>query len=854
MTNARFMLVAVAALIAGPLRLGAGAMGFSPRRQENPTRTVTPGQDVQDRATASPSKADPSRTPTAKAKAAPNQGPLVLRVEVTDSASRRLAGAEVVVILNYARAAGSLETVFERVKTDGDGAARLEVSRERPGARVHSANVWVYQAGRTIATKNVSFARNVNPLVVPVTLDDLSKFTITVLGQDNRPVAGLRIAPRLLKRTGPGNSLPATIPESWHERLTVTTDATGIATLNCLPGIMKPVAVRVAGPGVAPHTLRLEPSAGFDAVLTLGRPGRVVGIVRTASGTPLPDVPVEVWVQGAKMVRSEFAAADPFGSRRITPDEILRFDPEPLKTGPQGAFQTPSTLLSGSTYRVIIRHEGFQPFVSDWVTLTGDRAAIPPIRLQPFQRLTGRITDRQGKALAGVRVFIPAGGPGAMTDAEGGFALAGIKPGKTIILVEQTGLRLQGQLVDPSSKADVGLFTLTRSSESPASNMKPLLDPISPEESRALANRLLDPYLHVPTENDGANAPTPTAIAALGEFDLSRALELLENGKFVDKDRNDQLVRGFLAAKLAVKEPARAEAMAESIVDPAARISALAGVVKALSSSERVRKRAMLERATALLKDGVNPASEVNHLQRVSAVAEQWLDLGERDRARRVLETVTPSRTVFQTGFLGQLARLDPDQILAHLQKLQSVQALPGYRDRALTQIAVQLATDHPALAEQVFNLREGGNAQSFTALEVMRLCRRLAGVDPPRAGRVVDSISDPATRACGFAYVALGLAEKDRAGASDAIDRAIREIDRLRESVLAPEPSTGVFNLYASNPAAVILPVVERVAPDRLAEVFWRAVALHPRIDPNQEGVLNHSNAGIECTLPRAV
>ena len=41
-----------------------------------------------------------------------------------------------------------------------------------------------------------------------------------------------------------------------------------------------------------------------------------------------------------------------------------------------------------------------------------------------------------------------------------------------------------------------------------------------------------------------------------------------------------------------------------------------------------------------------------------------------------------------------------------------------------------------------------------------------------------------------------------------------------------------GVRLMYPTNPAVVILPVVERIAPDRLAEVFWRAVALHPRLE----------------------
>jgi hypothetical protein len=37
-----------------------------------------------------------------------------------------------------------------------------------------------------------------------------------------------------------------------------------------------PLSVRVDGPGVAPHTLPLDVPQGKNAILKLGRPGRVV--------------------------------------------------------------------------------------------------------------------------------------------------------------------------------------------------------------------------------------------------------------------------------------------------------------------------------------------------------------------------------------------------------------------------------------------------------------------------------------------------------------------------------------------------------------------------------------------------
>ena len=81
---------------------------------------------------------------------------------------------------------------------------------------------------------------------------------------------------------------------------------------------------------------------------------------------------------------------------------------------------------------------------------------------------------------------------------------------------------MDASLVDPSGRSDVasltseraktvgridnpshvGSLTPARTGEAPGAVMKPLADPISPAESLALANRLIEPYLHDPMEND----------------------------------------------------------------------------------------------------------------------------------------------------------------------------------------------------------------------------------------------------------------------------------------------------------------------------------------------------------------
>jgi hypothetical protein len=47
-----------------------------------------------------------------------------------------------------------------------------------------------------------------------------------------------------------------------------------------------------------------------------------------------------------------------------------------------------------------------------------------------------------------------------------------------------------------------------------------------------------------------------------------------------------------------------------------------------------------------------------------------------------------------------------------------------------------------------------------------------------------------------------------------------------------------------------VILPIVERISPERLDEVFWQAVALHVRIKTEREDQLARSNIGFECMV----
>jgi Carboxypeptidase regulatory-like domain len=847
MTNAKPIVTTAAVLFAGMTIARAGVEGYSTIPAANPARAGAAQQEAHPPAAAAPVAQDPPRS--AATKPATDLGPLAIQAEVVDSRGYPLPVIDVGVTIRYVRGSDPAKTVFERTKSNGQGQARLEVARYRPIGLALDAYVWAYEPGRSAAATMVNLRVRTPPPPVRLTLEEPAKWTITVRDADDRPLAGLRIAPYALRPAG-RRSFWLTVPDEWVDRLTTTTDAEGTAAPTCLPPNMQLLAIRVAGPGVAPHALAISASPGTGA-LKLGRPGRLAGIVRTATGQPLADVPVEVWVRESGDVPESIA------NRPITPTEPLRFEPPSLKTGLQGAFQTPPTLLNGSAYRVSIRHDGYLPFLSDWVTLDGERTTVAPIRLEPYRTLRGKITDRQGRAVAGARVFLAGHGLAVATDAEGRFSLGGVKPGKTVLLAERAGFRLRGWPVEPSAIAEMGSLTLVHMGESPEPVIKPMAEAMPREKSRALADELLGPLLR-DEKNQQNDHMKLAGIAALGAFDPDRALDLLQSGEF-QKDNHYAHAQAEIAAKLAEKDSARATTLVEAIPDSRAKVDYLVDVAKALPASQRDRKNALLEQAANAIKDLGSYRQLYGPLP---AIAEQWLDLGERDRARLLLQKGMTSYDSVRSEsagtlpeFLMQLARLEPDQAVERLRKLPDLNkdtTRPPLYDSAAA-VAVGLAIDHPAEAERALNLWKRSGIQILTNHYVMQLCYRLARVDPTCARRVAMAQRGPAERALAWAYVALGLAEKEKTGAAEAVDHAIEEIDRLRESGPGPEPIQrigGVLSMYPTNPAALILPVVERAAPDQLDDVFWRAVALHPRLEADQERDLQNSYLGFGCIL----
>jgi hypothetical protein len=660
--------------------------------------------------------------PVSATQQAKDGGPVIVEAVIVDSQGRGLQGVDVNVTVAPAGLGEAADGAADRAVSDHDGKIRVEIARERVEGRLTGGIIWAYQPGRGLARASTRGLQvTAPPPVVRVTLEEPVKRTITVVGPDDRPIEGLRLFPRAIRAN---RFLGTPIPEELRDRLTVVTDAKGEATLPYLPRGLDPVTVQVSGPGIAAHTLFLADFA-VKTTLKLARSGRLAGFVRDETGQPLAGIPVAVWV---KVSGFNASGRQQSGALQlISPPELIRFESQPLLTGAQGAFQTPSALLDGSVYRVSIRQDGFAPFVSDWVTLGGERTAIPPIRLRSLRTLSGGVYDRQGRPVGGARVFLPAGGRSGVADAKGRFTLRDVLPGKTFVLAQQPGFRFQGWPVDPVTQAGDLRLTLARTSESPDRTMTALDEPIRLDQARALASRVLEPCLQDAPENGRANDKRG-AIAALCTFDLDRALELFKKGLVADQ-RSANLLRVELARRLADRDAAGAEALIEPITDPALRAGGLLTLAKAIPASRREQRRRLLERAAPVVRGMPDTAEKI---PRIADIAEAWLELGEAEKARTSLHEglrfydALPY-SLMNNGFVRVLMRLEPDLALVRIEKVPTTDRFLYFAD-----VAPGLTLDRAADAEQFFAL--GGNRE-LGIWALLRLCRRLGHVDRPAPG-----------------------------------------------------------------------------------------------------------------------
>ena len=416
-------------------------------------------------------------------------------------------------------------------------------------------------------------------------------------------------------------------PDDWLERLTVATGADGVATLPYLPATIDPLTVRVTAPGIVPHDFPLPDRPGSDRfTLKLGRPARLAGSVYQRLGPAGGERPGRGL--GGEYVLSTGRIRTRTGRRRAWP-ALIHFDSGPIRTGADGSFLTPPQLMTGSSYRIIIRPEGDPLVTSDWLTATTELTTVPPLRLQAAPQ-TGRARPRSprstGRRCAGLsplgRAVDHDGCPGPLPAGRNRF------PTRPTCWSRPRASGFQGWPGVPAREPQERKLILVRTSEPPDRTMAPLPAPISVEESRALARRVLEPYLQAALEK-GDDNPKWDCLRIVSKIDPAPGARTAREASLPGSRCRRQHPEQGRHASCWPPIPWRPNR--SSTRSRARRIARWAYVwlAEALPDAERDRKREFLERATVQVHappvagDGADPRSRLVELARVAgALAE----------------------------------------------------------------------------------------------------------------------------------------------------------------------------------------------------------------------------------------
>lgn len=468
--------------------------------------------------------------------------------------------------------------------------------------------------------------------------------------------------------------------------------------------------------------------------------------------------------------------------------------------------------------------------------------------------LSGVVRDAQGHPVAGAVVFQSGDGPKrtrTTTDEQGRFRLDGVARRPAFVFAQKAGFRFHGQLVGEG--ADPVAMTLTRADEKPAP-MRTRPPSLPHAEELVLARRTIEAYAEKVLKDGDLNEKVWT-VEALAGVEPDRVLAEAEKGKFPDPFYNE-MFRMRVAEAMAHDDPDAAAEIAESMQVTMARSQAYIIISMRIdpTPANRAKRLAMLDQALVqarAVKDGDK------RLACLAMIADQWLDLGETEKAAKLLrDTEKEARELPNAAYAGyirgvfadELAQIDLEAALALTKDLKD----PFEYDRHHGNIAHELAGKDPAAAERVLAMVRDQRQRDSAAVRVVY---RMAPVDRPRARRIADGIKHTLLKpyALGMMSQALAGSEKTRPDAAKLLAAAFDEMAR------SVEAGTDEFNNMesAAVTAASLLPVAESIDPTLVPEYLWQSLSLRrptpgPGANPAQAIWLDQADSTLAMRLAR--
>jgi hypothetical protein len=573
--------------------------------------------------------------------------------------------------------------------------------------------------------------------------------------------------------------------------------------------------------------VRMRPSIVFE--------GRVVD----SSGAPIPRAAVSLRVHTQRENGPDFWSGLGFG------DGLDRW----VHTDAEGRFRTSAAVWPADAVEIQAETaaEGFLTRSSSPVPVTPSaEVRLPDVTLQRdagIAVVSGRVLDASGAPVADARVFQRGDGPRptqCRTDVEGRFQLPGVAGGRAVVFAEAKGFRLGGVIVGPGVDPEIRLDRVGAVLNPPPSS-SPAAPGLSRAEERAMGLALLDALLESGTlaevEAYQENRPELT----LARLDPARVMERLEARSLA----NPVPVLVQIALNRFETDPEAAFRTLDADASGQARRQGLLALADLAATIAPERRADCLDRALAEARAGKDAESQ---LLLMGEVADRWLESYDLEKAcaianegRLILDGAKEEVYAYQVAPFGEvLSIVDRPASLAFVGRRASGGSDgEDVRMRDRGAIAMRLAQADPEAAEAL--ARELKSVPNFNEVPdyLLRIARNMARTDPEQARKVLSLLDAPdliGTNAAhgplpayGLALMADARSGVDPEGARALLDEAL---DALRaQADLNPDRPTS-----PPVPAMIadLLPLVERIEPERVRERAWLALACRPSREAN--------------------
>jgi protocatechuate 3,4-dioxygenase beta subunit len=548
----------------------------------------------------------------------------------------------------------------------------------------------------------------------------------------------------------------------------------------------------------------------------------VRGRVMDGSGAPVADAALELWYQPHRPHFVDAAAVQ------------IRFgESDRLTTNDAGEFTSPAVWPDGE-YRAKLVDERFEPAASAWVNLAdGSESPLDDLIARRLGAHLGAVTNRDGAPVSNARVTFQGGGRRleAQTDGEGRFKFEEAPDGPGYLFVDAEGYRFHGQKRTTWEPLAIKLLR----DDQPYGEKLEMAEPrMSAEERKNLARQLRDELL-AGAKDDAVSRVR--VLAAWAKADPREALRIVAADKAISAELADR-VRFEAAKALMDTSPDEAAELVDQMTYEHMRSIVYGQIAANLPHTAADRRLELLAEAYARAEAIKEPGFRLITL---GFVAENLLDMGQRDRARAILlDNAETAKKLTKSGydaflrgaFAEELAQVDRETAVALADEIEDWYE----RSRHLGNIAHELAAIEPAEAERVLAMitppPEGSNHFPQKDSYTVRACYRMVQVDAQAAEAVAEGMADALYKAHACGVMAAAIAKEDSGRATTFVRRGFQILDEQQRT---GDPDR-VWPITTGAVGGMLLVQSQQIDPELGAEMLWRLLALLPEA-PAKDG-----------------